>query len=270
MMDVEELIPSKKFAFEPGLNWGLMVRKWVMHHGRVNLDVLANFIDDMAQWIEKGENTAPLAATSDGGTDGPGGTETNLEATRATKPVLQNYVTDAEDGANLWELVNHRHIWEGTPRLIFPAADGPKAYGPFAEAWDEDPPAERSGAGNEEGDTVGAKTPPNERRVHSLGQFLREYWDLMQTERRKAAAKAARDVEAGMSRERSNNTLSDSGDRKVVGSTNDEQDDNGSSRTDGGGPRKRRKLTDQDNAGPEAELETGGAVATSELQPKED
>ncbi|KAK3305247.1 uncharacterized protein B0T15DRAFT_511182 [Chaetomium strumarium] len=131
MMDVEELIPSRKFTFECGPGWGLMVRKWEKHRGRVDLDVLAKFIDDMEQWEEEKKEENSTSETS----------AATTSSTQEKKPVLRNYVTttstDAEAGTNLWELMKHPHIWKGTS-FILPTANGPKAYGPWAESWEEE------------------------------------------------------------------------------------------------------------------------------------
>jgi hypothetical protein len=271
MMDVEELIPSKKFTFECGPDWGLMVMKWEMHRGRVNLDVLAKFIDDMEHWEEKKANSISSAAASPGAADGDAETSPNRPpaATQETKPVLQNYVTNAEGGANLWELMKHPYIWKAKP-FIAPTANGLKAYGPWAETWEEDPPPEESGTGSQEGDTADTSRHPAERLVNSIGLSLYEFWDLMRSDRGWGAADVARSQDARSSQEPDDGSSDAGGSQEGVQedeSINKKRGDNGSSGDERSA--KRRKTTDGDDAEPEEELETEGRMVVSEEQRNE-
>ncbi|KAK3991449.1 hypothetical protein QBC44DRAFT_323102 [Cladorrhinum sp. PSN332] len=271
MMDVEELIPSKKFTFERGPGWGLMVMKWEMHRGRVNLDVLAKFIDDMEQWEKNKENSTSSAASSPGIADGDGETSPTRPpaATQEAKPVLQIYVTSAERGANLWELMEHPYIWKAKP-FVFPTANGPKAYGPWAEVWEEDPPPEEAGTSNQGGDAADTTSRPAERLVNSIGLSLYELWDLARSDRGRRAAGLARSQDAHSPRE-TDDVSSDTGSSEEVvqeaESINKRQGDHGSSGDERSA--KRRKTTDEDGAEPEVELETEGRVAASEQQRNE-
>jgi len=47
-----------------------------------------------------------------------------------SRPVLQNYITDAEGGANLWKLIEHPYILKAEPFIVH-TASGPEAYGPL-------------------------------------------------------------------------------------------------------------------------------------------
>jgi hypothetical protein len=270
MMDVEELIPSKKFTFECGPSWGLMVVKWEKHRGRVNLDVLAKFIDDMEQWEEK-ENSTSSAAASSGTADGDAETSPTRPpaATQETKPVLQNYVTNAEGGANLWELMKHPYIWKAIP-FIVPTANGPKAYGPWAESWEEDSPPEESGTGNQEGDTADTTRRPAERLVNSIGLSLYECWDLVRSDQGWRAADVARSQDARSSQETDDGSSNAGGSEEGVQeaeSINKKRGGHGSSGDELSA--KRRKTTEGDDAEPEVELETQGRVVASEQQRNE-
>jgi len=268
MMDVEELIPSKKFRFKRGPSWGLMAMKWEMHSGRVNLDVLAKFIDDMEQWEKKKKNSTFPAAASPGTADGDAETSPTgpPAATQETKPVLQNYVTNAEGGANLWELMKHPYIWKAGP-FIFPTANGPKVYGPWAETWGEGPPPEESGTGNREGDTADTTRRPAERLVNSMGLPLYEFWDIARSDRGRRAADVARSQNARASQGTDGRSSDAGGSEEGVQeaeSINKKRGGYGSSGDERSG--KRGKTTDGDDEEPEVELETEGRVVASEQQ----
>ncbi|KAB5513625.1 hypothetical protein GE09DRAFT_1295047 [Coniochaeta sp. 2T2.1] len=271
MMDVEELIPSKKFTFECGPGWGLMVMKWEMHRGRVNLDVLAKFIDDVEQWEEKKENFKSSAAASLGIADGDAEASPTRPpaATQETKPVLQNYVTNAEGGANLWELMNHPYIWKAKP-FIVPTANGPKAYGPWAETWVEDPPPEESGTDNQDGDAADTTRRPAERLLNSIGLSLCDFWDLARSNRGSRAAEVARSQDTRSSREIDDGSSGAGGSEEGVQeaeSINQKRGGHGISGDERSA--KKRKTADRDDAEPEVELETEGRVVASEQQRNE-
>jgi hypothetical protein len=276
MMDVGELIPSKKFTFEGGLSWGLMVRKWEIHRGRVDLQVLAKFIEDMEHWQEKKEenSTSSAVATDPGiiahGDVGTSSTTVTRPPTATTtspetKPVLQNYVTDAEGGANIWQLMEHPYIWKARPPIL-PTANGPKAYGPWAEAWEENLPPEQNGAGSQEGDTADSTSPPAEGLANSV--WARKIWDLGQSARERWAADLAHSQGAGSSQE-VDDCSTDAGGINGEGfreaeSIHKKRGGHGSSGDERSA--KRTKTTDGDDAEPEVELEGEGRVVASEQQ----
>ena len=53
MMDLDEMIPSGKFVCSAGETWGLLVRKWFQHRGRINEKVLVEYIKEREEWDEK-------------------------------------------------------------------------------------------------------------------------------------------------------------------------------------------------------------------------
>lgn len=221
MMDVERLIPSKKFTFERGPGWGLMVMKWEMHRGRVNLDVLAKFIDEMEQWEERSGAQYLYAAAGFGIADRDEDTSpTRLPAaTPETKPVLQNYITNFEGGANLWELMKQPSIWKGKP-FIVSKANGPKFYGPWAETWEEDPLPEESDSSNQQGDTADTTSRPSERLVNSLGLSLYKLWDIAWSNREEStAADEARSQDARFSKEINDGSSHEGGSQERVQET---------------------------------------------------
>ncbi|KAK0745758.1 hypothetical protein B0T18DRAFT_488480 [Schizothecium vesticola] len=53
MMDWDKIIPSGKFVCDAGETWGLLVRKWFQHRGRINEKVLVEYVKEREEWDMK-------------------------------------------------------------------------------------------------------------------------------------------------------------------------------------------------------------------------
>ncbi|KAK1760084.1 hypothetical protein QBC47DRAFT_389 [Echria macrotheca] len=166
MMDLEDMIPSGNFVCDAGGAWGLLVRKWFQHRGRIDEKVLVEYIRARKEWEEKhysGSFTPDLSADSepedaDSETEGilaSGSTSSVSETNEGSQeevgsPVLQDCVTD-EGWVSLFFLLGNPEAGAGQmsftrdPRQSFmfrpvnpwPDADeGIEAeeYGPKTEA----------------------------------------------------------------------------------------------------------------------------------------
>jgi hypothetical protein len=133
MMDVDDMVPSKKFVCDGGEGWGLIVRKWFQHRGRIKYQVLVEYIKNREDWEKKHcggmspavlkalvaadqrdvhDGTGAIASSSSSGpeTTGNSGKEDD-------SPVLQDYVMN-ELWVGLSYLLRLPEIWAEGMQLI--------------------------------------------------------------------------------------------------------------------------------------------------------
>jgi len=152
-MDLDEMIPSGKFVCSAGETWGLLVRKWFQHRGRINEKVLVEYIKEREEWDEKhygGLSPALIRALfadterrhAGDGVEGIASSSASVPETAVVSwkedgsPILRDYSTD-ENWVNLFSLLRLPEIGAGRmdfmqdPRrpFMFQAVDPwPDAY----------------------------------------------------------------------------------------------------------------------------------------------
>jgi len=137
MMDLEGMIPARKFLCDPNHNWGLIVRKWFEHRGRIDPKVLVEFIKEREGWEKKQHGGIPLTLVNS--VNGP-------SKEKDTGPVLGDFVTSrpcellvsllqlSEIEAGRMQFISHPSRpfmlqgfgWPGVDRSIEGEAYGPK------------------------------------------------------------------------------------------------------------------------------------------------
>jgi hypothetical protein len=194
MMDLEEMIPSGKFVCDSDENWGLLVRKWFQHRGRINEKVLVEYIKEREEWNEKHHYgglspaliralfASPERRSADDGTEGISSSSALApEATVASReedgsPVLRDYVTD-EGWVSLFFLLRLPGIWAGRmqfmqdPRQPFRI----QAVDPWPDAY-ERVEAVQYGPKTEEEASMEIEQQQN--RQDEKQETMREVWDI--------------------------------------------------------------------------------------------
>jgi hypothetical protein len=136
MMDVEDMVSSRKFICDGGEEWGLIVRKWFQNWGQIDHEVLVKYIKDREDWERKHFGICAgmppalrrvlfAAEKRDvhDGTEGvtsssASGPETTVTSGKKDDcPVLQHYVS-SEPWVGLSLLVRLPEIWAGRMQFM--------------------------------------------------------------------------------------------------------------------------------------------------------
>jgi hypothetical protein len=193
MMDLDEMIPSGKFVCDAGETWGLLVRKWFQHRGRINQKVLVDYIKEREEWDKKhyaGLSPALIRALfadterrgADDGTEGISSSSASVpETTVASRkedgsPVLRQYVTD-EGWVSLFLLLRRPEIEAGRmhfmqdPRRPFML----QAVDPWSDAY-ERVEVEEYGPKTEE--EASMEIERQRKRQDEKQEMMRRVWEI--------------------------------------------------------------------------------------------
>ncbi|KAK3359525.1 hypothetical protein B0T25DRAFT_100945 [Lasiosphaeria hispida] len=193
MMDLGEIIPSGKFVCDAGETWGLLVRKWFQHRGRINEKVLVEYIKEREEWDKKhsgGFSPALIRALfanterrgADDGTEGIASSSASVpETTVASRkedgsPVLREYEID-EGWVSLFFLLRLPEIGAGRihfmqdPRRPFML----QAVDPWPDAY-ERVEAEEYGPKTEE--EVSMEIERQRNRQDEKQETMRMVWEI--------------------------------------------------------------------------------------------